>query len=258
VQKEKEEKERRDREEEERKESDRALREKRAKIELEKKEKEEEEILLNKGVLLKALPTSTILIESGILKGVLKSFNSSHYINHSHLFKPIFTFAEFFKANFPSYCFKLLKDFTKSDFELMLPTRFETTQSTQNYFCEVGLVHLQVTFNNTTRPSFVLYFRYTPAYQYGVHSTFNISHLIPFVGSMDDEHQDLRANPLQGGGDDVTPTSPTSNASTSPSPHKGPITRSMMRKIHMGLSQDDQVNHGLFTLFTWAKEISKI
>jgi len=26
----------------------------------------------------------------------------------------------------------------------------------------------------------------------------------------------------------------------------------------MGLSQDDQVNHGLFTLFTWAKEISKI
>jgi len=32
----------------------------------------------------------------------------------------------------------------------------------------------------------------------------------------------------------------------------------MMRKIHMGLSQDDQVNHGLFTLFTWAKEISKI
>jgi len=57
---------------------------------------------------------------------------------------------------------------------------------------------------------------------------------------------------------DVTPTSPTSNASTSPSLHQGPITRSMMRKIHIGLSQDDQVNHGLFTLFTWAKEISKI
>jgi len=57
---------------------------------------------------------------------------------------------------------------------------------------------------------------------------------------------------------DVTPTSPSSSASTSPSPYQGPITRSMMRKIHMGLSQDDQVNHGLFTLFTWAKEISKI
>jgi len=57
---------------------------------------------------------------------------------------------------------------------------------------------------------------------------------------------------------DVTPTSPSSSASISPSPYQGPITRSMMRKIRMGLSQDDQVNHGLFTLFTWAKEISKI
>ena len=32
---------------------------------------------------------------------------------------------------------------------------------------------------------------------------------------------------------DVTPTSPSSSASTSPSPHQGPITKSMMRKIHM-------------------------
>ena len=88
--------------------------------------------------------------------------------------------------------------------------------------------------------------------EYGVHPTFNITDLDPFVGIFDekDNRQDLRANPLQGGGDDVTPTSP--------SPHQGPITRSMMRKIHMGLSQDDQFNHGLFTLFTWAKEISKI
>jgi len=68
----------------------------------------------------------------------------------------------------------------------------------------------------------------------------------------------IEAKPLTTITADVTPTSPTSNASTSPSPHQGPITRSMMRKIHMGLSQDDQVNHGLFTLFTWAKEISKI
>ena len=96
--------------------------------------------------------------------------------------------------------------------------------------------------------------------EYGVHPTFNITDLDPFVGIFDekDNRQDLRANPLQGGGDDVTPTSPSSSASTSPSPHQGPITRSMMRKIHTGLSQDDQVNHGLFTLFTWAKEISKI
>jgi len=68
----------------------------------------------------------------------------------------------------------------------------------------------------------------------------------------------LRANPLQGGGDDVIPISLSPNASTSPSPPRGPITRSMMKKIHMGLSQDDQVNHGLSTLFTWAKEIYKI
>jgi len=59
---------------------------------------------------------------------------------------------------------------------------------------------------------------------------------------------------IHGGRVDVTPTSPSSSASTSPSPYQGPITKSMMRKIHMGLSQ----NHGLFTLFTWAKEISKI
>jgi len=43
----------------------------------------------------------------------------------------------------------------------------------------------------------------------------------------------LRANPLQGGGDDVTPPSPI--APSSPSPLKGPNTRSMMKKIQKGL-----------------------
>jgi len=96
--------------------------------------------------------------------------------------------------------------------------------------------------------------------EYGVHPTFNITDLVPFIGIFDEEdnHQNLRANPLQGEGDDVTPTSPSLSASTSPSPHQGLITISMMRKIHMGLSQDDQVNRRLFTLFTWAKELSKI
>ena len=232
--------------------------EQREKIELEKKEKEEEEIIFKKGVLLKAPPTPTILIESGILKGVLKCFNSSHFINHSYFFKPIFTFAEFFKTISLPIVLNSSKYFAKLYFELMLPTSFKTTQSTQNYFCEVGLVHLQVNLNNTTTPSFVLYFRYTLAYQYSVHSTFNIPPLIPFVGSMDNEHQDLRANPLQRGGDDVIPISLSPNASTTPRPPRGPITRSMMKKIHMGLSQDDQVNNGLFTLLTWAKEIYKI
>jgi len=60
----------------------------------------------------------------------------------------------------------------------------------------------------------------------------------------------LDVSRLLGGQGDVIPTSP--------SLHQGSITRSMMRNIHMGLSQDDQVNHGLFTLFTWAKEISTI
>ena len=158
---EKEEKERRDREEEERKKYDRVLREKREKIELEKKEKEQEEILLK--------------------KGVLKSFNSSHIINHSHFFNSIFTFTEFFKPISLPIVLNPSKDFAKSYFDLMLPTRFEITQSTPNYFSEVGLAYFQITFNNTTRPSsFVLYCRYTLAfqldlsYEYGVHSTFNI------------------------------------------------------------------------------------
>jgi len=37
---------------------------------------------------------------------------------------------------------------------------------------------------------------YLPS-KYGVHSTFNISDLIPFVGPVDDdEHQDLKENPF--------------------------------------------------------------
>jgi len=40
---------------------------------------------------------------------------------------------------------------------------------------------------------------------------------------MNDSHKDLRTNPLQGGGDDVTPTSPASRQGTpsSPSPSRG-------------------------------------
>jgi len=45
---------------------------------------------------------------------------------------------------------------------------------------------------------------------YGVHSTFNVFHLIPFVGYVDDnEHQDLRTNPFQDGGDDESIIGPT-------------------------------------------------
>jgi len=38
--------------------------------------------------------------------------------------------------------------------------------------------------------------------EYGVHSSFNITDLILFVGTMDDDtHSDLRTNPLKGGGE---------------------------------------------------------
>ena len=55
--------------------------------------------------------------------------------------------------------------------------------------------------------------------EYGVHPTFNITDLFPFTGTISDEddNKDLRANPLQGGGDDVTPPSPIAPSSPSPS-----------------------------------------
>ena len=54
-----------------------------------------------------------------------------------------------------------------------------------------------------------------------MHTTFNVTDLIPFAGSLDDEVDDsnLRTNPLQEGGDDRR------------SPMQGPITRSMARYI---------------------------
>ena len=60
-------------------------------------------------------------------------------------------------------------------------------------------------------------------------------------------------------GPDVTPQSPIapSSPSPSPSPLKGAITRSMMKKIQMGLPIDGQKSNGLVTLFSWAKEINK-
>ena len=91
--------------------------------------------------------------------------------------------------------------------------------------------------------------------EYGVHPTFNITDLVPFIGNVADEdgNQDLRANPFQGGGDNVTPPSPIApsspSPSLSPSPLKGPMTRSMMKKIQKGLPLDDHKFNGLHTLF---------
>jgi len=57
----------------------------------------------------------------------------------------------------------------------------------------------------------------------------------------------------------VTPPSPIapSSPSSSPSPLKGLITRSMMKKIQMGLPIDGHKSNGLVTLFSWGKEINK-
>ena len=46
--------------------------------------------------------------------------------------------------------------------------------------------------------------------EYGVHDTFNVIDLSPFVGTNDDDELDLRTNPFQGGGDDGGgPSTPT-------------------------------------------------
>jgi len=58
---------------------------------------------------------------------------------------------------------------------------------------------------------------------------------------------------------DVTPPSPIALSSPSPSlsPLKGPITRSMMKKIQMDHPIDRHKSNGLVTLFSWAKKINK-
>lgn len=58
-------------------------------------------------------------------------------------------------------------------------------------------------------------------YEYGVHTTFNVTDLIPFAGNTNDESNslNLRTNPLQDGGDDDR------------APCRGPSTRSMARRI---------------------------
>jgi len=48
------------------------------------------------------------------------------------------------------------------------------------------------------------------------------------------------------------------HAPKDPSPIKGPITRDMLRRIQMGLPQEDQIHHGLYMLFSCAKEDTKI
>ena len=90
--------------------------------------------------------------------------------------------------------------------------------------------------------------------EYGVHDTFNVIDLSPFVGTNDDEDDlDLRTNPFQGGGDDGRGPSSAPHERQEPNlerlaheeerlegerlegggEHLGPLTRSMT-KLRMG------------------------
>jgi len=67
--------------------------------------------------------------------------------------------------------------------------------------------------------------------EYGVHDTFNVIDLSPFVGTNEeDEALDLRTNPFQGGGDDGRGPS-TTTIESPPTCHIGLITRVMARKL---------------------------
>ena len=74
--------------------------------------------------------------------------------------------------------------------------------------------------------------------EYTVHATFNISDLKLYTGENlgEDDSSDLRTNPSQGGGDDTAQVS------------IGPITRSMARKLHHNLLQEDSsISHRIFS-----------
>jgi len=67
--------------------------------------------------------------------------------------------------------------------------------------------------------------------EYGVHDTFNVIDLSPFVGNNEEEEAlDLRTDPFQEGGDDGRGPSINSNASP-PKCRIGPTTRAMAKKL---------------------------
>ena len=68
--------------------------------------------------------------------------------------------------------------------------------------------------------------------EYGVHITFDVMDLTPFLGSEDEEVEalDLRTNPFQAGGD--YGRGPSTSLSTSPTIRRsGPITKAMAKRI---------------------------
>jgi len=76
---------------------------------------------------------------------------------------------------------------------------------------------------------------------YGVHTTFNVIDLIPFVGSNDDEvdNSDLRTDPLQDGGDDGGGL------------RQGPIARAMLRHLEANKESKAPVQIKMLTILTF-------
>ena len=67
--------------------------------------------------------------------------------------------------------------------------------------------------------------------EYGVHDTFNVIDLSPFVGTNEEEDDlDLRTNPFQEGGDDGRGPSITSKEGHTQR-HIGPTTRAMTKRL---------------------------
>jgi len=76
---------------------------------------------------------------------------------------------------------------------------------------------------------------------YGVHTTFNVIDLIPFVGSNDDEvdDSDIRTDPLQEGGDDGGGL------------RQGPITRAMLRHLEANKESEAPVQIKMLTILSF-------
>jgi len=76
---------------------------------------------------------------------------------------------------------------------------------------------------------------------YGVHTTFNVIDLIPFIGSNDDEvdDSDLRTDPLQEGGDDGGGL------------RQGPITKAVFRHLETNKELEALVQIKMLTILSF-------
>jgi len=100
--------------------------------------------------------------------------------------------------------------------------------------------------------------------EYGVHSSFNIIDLIPFVGPMDeDAPSNLRKNLLQGRGRWWRPFMPIPSSRpnpwptciSSPKPTKRLNNKEHSKEDPNGFPQNGHTSHGLQLLFSWTKKM---